>query len=147
MKMATPENQKKISWLSRFRKSEAELSRLYGEQERWREKAEKVTQRILPMPPGTHSRDRVQDAVEKIGEVEENINHEIIKQCAVRDEIERTIEAVPDGTMRLLLRLRYMDGLTWEEIAVKMHYTYQWVCVLHGRALKELIEVDTPRAV
>lgn len=145
--MATPENQKKISWLSRFRKSEQELSRLYDEQERWRAKAEKVTQRISPMPTGAPSGNRVQDAVEKIGEVESHISREIVEQCAVRDEIASTIAAVPDETMRLLLQLRYMDGLTWEEIAVKMHYTYQWVCVLHGRALKELIEVDTPCAL
>ncbi len=35
--------------------------------------------------------------------------------------------------------------MKWEEIAVDMHYTYQWVCELHGKALlkvKDLIEID-----
>ena len=136
--MATPENQKKINWLTRFRKSEAELNRLYDEQARWRAKAEKVTQRISPMPPGAPSGNRVQDAVEKIGEVESHINHEIMEQCKERDEIASTIAEVPDETMRLLLRLRYIDGMTFEQIAVKMNYSWRWVIALHGRALQSV---------
>ena len=145
--MATPQNQKKIEWLSRFRKSEQEVTRLYGELERWNSKAEKVTQRVSPMPPGAKGGNKVQDCVEIISAVKKNINQEIVNQCHVRNDITAAIKSVPDGTLRTLLELRYIDGLTWEKIAVKMNYTYQWICVLHGRALKQLIEVDTRRAV
>ena len=36
---------------------------------------------------------------------------------------------------------RYMNGYTWEQIAVCMHYTYQWVHRLHGQALVEFEKV------
>ncbi|MCH4239499.1 MAG: DUF1492 domain-containing protein [Oscillospiraceae bacterium] len=136
--MATPENQKKISWLSRFRKSEQELSRLYDEQERWRAKAEKVTQRISPMPPGAPSGNRVQDAVEKIGEVESHINHEIVEQCKERDEVTVAINTVSNATLRMVLKMRYIDGLTFEQIAVNMNYTFRHIIRLHGQALHVL---------
>ena len=146
--MATPQNQKKIEWLSRFRKSEQELSRLYGELERWNSKAEKVTQRISPMPPGARSGDKVQDCVELISAVKRNINREIVKQCHVRNDITAAIESVSDETLRLLLELRYIDGLTWEKIAVKLNYSYMHICRLHGKAISQLvIECYTRRAV
>jgi len=39
------------------------------------------------------------------------------------------------------LTYRYINGKTWEEIAVEMHYTYKWVHVLHGQALAEFENV------
>lgn len=136
--MATPENQKKINWLSRFRKSEAELNRLYDEQARWRAKAEKVTQRILPMPPGIPSGNRVQDAVERISAVESSINHEIMEQCKERDEVTAAINTVPNATLRMVLKMRYIDGMTFEQIAVSMNYTFRHIIRLHGQALHVL---------
>ena len=147
--MATPDNQKKISWLSRFQKSEQELDRLYDEQARWRAKAEKVTQRISPMPLDGKSGDRVQDAIERIGEVESHINHEIVQQCHARNNITAAIQAVQNDTLRLLLELRYIDGLTFEQIAVKMHYSWRQTIRLHGCALDaiDVMECHTQSAV
>lgn len=136
--MATPQNQKKIEWLSRFRKSEQEVSRLYGELERWNSKAEKVTQRVSPMPPGAKGGDKVQNCVEIISAVKKNINQEIVNQCHVRNDITAAIESVPDGTLRLLLELRYIDGMTFEQIAVQMHYAFRHITRLHGQALHVL---------
>lgn len=53
-------------------------------------------------------------------------------------QIEAAIDALPDGRQRLLLRLRYIDGRTWEQIAVRMALDYRWVLRLHGRALEQL---------
>lgn len=36
-----------------------------------------------------------------------------------------------------ILRKRYIDGKTFEEIAVALHYTYRHVTRLHGSALQE----------
>lgn len=50
-------------------------------------------------------------------------------------QIIKDIEAVDDMAERELMRLRYINGMTWSQIADKMHYSDRWVLVLHGRAL------------
>lgn len=45
------------------------------------------------------------------------------------------IEGLEDSRYKTVLYKYYFNRKTWEQIAVDMHYTYQWVHVLHGRAL------------
>lgn len=50
--------------------------------------------------------------------------------------IEKTISQVENRTYRQILHMRYIENATWEKIAVALDRSYQWVCQLHGRALK-----------
>ncbi len=140
--MATPENQAKIDWLNRYRKLDKEMGRKCEELSHWRSRATKITPALTGMPGGGAAGDRIQDAVEKIVALEGEINVEIDRLLQVRGEIEKAIKTVPDDTLRTLLELRYIDGLTWEKIAVKLDKSYQWICELHGRALKKINIVD-----
>ena len=58
----------------------------------------------------------------------------------MREQIEGLIDKVEDQTLQTLLKYRYISGLRWEEIAVKMNYSYRSVCYLHIRALKMIKE-------
>lgn len=149
--MATPENQAKIAWLNRYRKLDAEINCKCEELSRWRSRAEKITPVLSKAPGGGGNGDRIADAVEKIVSIEEEINADVDRLISIRGEVEKAIKSVPDETLRTLLELRYIDGLTWERIAVKLDKSYQWVCELHGRALKKipnhLIVIDTPSVV
>lgn len=136
--MATPENQAKIDWLNRYKKLDHEINRECDELSRWRSRAEKITPTISPAPGGSGNGDRIQDAVEKIVEIEAIINIEIDRLVGIQTEIEGAIKNIPDITLQTLLRMRYIDGLTWEKIAVKLDKSYQWVCELHGRALQKI---------
>lgn len=51
--------------------------------------------------------------------------------------IEAAIESL-DPTARLLCRYRYVDGLKWEEVCVRMNYSWRQVHNLHRRALEAL---------
>lgn len=51
-------------------------------------------------------------------------------------EIAATINALPVQTHRELLRYRYLAGMTFEQIAVRMKYSWRQVIRLHGRALQ-----------
>lgn len=108
---------------------------------RLRELSTKVSSAQGGGAPGGVS-DRVGSIVAKICDAEREINAMIDRLIDLKAEIEHTIAAVPDETLRHLLELRYINGKTFEQIAVDMFYTYQWVCVLHGRALK-YITVDS----
>lgn len=52
-------------------------------------------------------------------------------------EIEKAIEPLAP-TERTLIRLHYFQGLTWEQVAVEMGYTWRHVHRLHGKALEKL---------
>lgn len=145
--MANAENRAKIDWLNRYRQLDKEIDCKCEELSKWRSRAERVTTSLSLAPGASNEGDRVSSAVEKIIALEGEINASIDELLQVRKAVEHAIQGVPDSTLRILLALRYIDGMTWEQVAVTMHYTYQWVCVLHGRALKQLIVIDTPPVV
>ncbi|MDD3230984.1 MAG: hypothetical protein PHE09_17485 [Oscillospiraceae bacterium] len=136
--MATPENQAKIDWLNRYRKLDKEVGRKCDELSHWRSRATKITPALTGMPGGGAAGDRIQDAVEKIVALEGEIDVEIDRLLQVRGEIEKAIKTVPDDTLRTLLELRYIDGLTFEQIAVRMNYAFRHITRLHGKALHVL---------
>lgn len=43
---------------------------------------------------------------------------------------------------RRLVRLHYIDGLTWEQVAVEMDYSWRQVHRIHGDALEKLKEEE-----
>lgn len=59
-----------------------------------------------------------------------------------RLEVIENIEKVDDAECIDLLYLRYVRCETWEQIAVSMGFTYQWVAGrLHDKALKLMVDV------
>jgi len=55
--------------------------------------------------------------------------------------VEKAIESL-DPVERMLMRLHYLDGLTWEEVAVEISYSWRQVHRIHSRALDKLSEED-----
>lgn len=146
--MPTPENEQKIRYLSRYRRLNQRIDRLLEEQSRWREKAMRITPVLSPVPGGGGSGSPIERPMDKVLEIDVEINREIDELQIVRQEIRAALNQLEDENLKLLMEYRYIDGMTWEQIAVKMHYGFQWVCKLHGRALnrlriKEAIESDT----
>ena len=130
-------SQEKKSYLQRYTKLDKAINQKLLERDRLRSLAEKCTSSITGMPRGGTS-DRT-DTYDRLAEIEEEINAEIDKYVAMRKEIEAAIDTVGDITLKTLLRYRYLDGLTWEKIAVEMGYCYMQVCRLHGKALSEMM--------
>ena len=148
--MPTPENEQKIRYLSRYRRLNARIDRLLEEKSRWWELALKITPALSQAPGGGGggSGSPIEQPMDNVVEVDEEINREIDELQIVRQEIRAALNQLEDESLKLLMEYRYIDGLTWEQIAVKMHYGFQWVCKLHGKALssiilKEAIESDT----
>ena len=107
---------------------------MLDEKRGWMEKATAVNPVLSDMPKGGGT-DKIQNAVCRIADIEADINREIDRQIDLRERIETAICAIPDGRLRDLMRYRYIDGLTWEQIAVEMHYSYVHICRMHGQAL------------
>ena len=87
---------------------------------------------------------RQTDAVCKLIDIEERITYEIDRYVDMREDAVRTIDMLPQGAERELLRYRYLCGLTWEKIAERMNYEVRQIYRLHGRALQH-IEAYIPK--
>jgi NRPS condensation-like uncharacterized protein len=129
-------NQEKKRYLQRYTKLKNAIDQKLSEYEQLRALCERATTTITGMPPsGRNSRE---DAYVRMIEMGYKINDEIDRYVDMRKEIEAAISTVEDITLQTLLRYRYLNGLTWEKIAVEMNYAWRNVHYLHGKALYEI---------
>lgn len=75
------------------------------------------------------------DTVAKIERIKQKAEAARQKALDLAEEIQDVIEAVPDMEEQRLLRLRYINGMKWEEVADAMGYSVQHIFRLHGDAL------------
>ena len=136
--MPTPENEQKIRYLSRYRRLNQRIDRLLEEQSRWRERALKITPTLSQATGGGGSGSPIERPMDKVLEIDVEINREIDEMQIARKEIRETLNQLEDESLKLLMEYRYIDGLTWERIAEKMHYSWRHTCRLHGEALAKI---------
>lgn len=85
------------------------------------------------------SQQKMADVVAKIVELKDKINEEIDRFVDFKEEARNLMFDACDGDCIALLYKRYFADKKWEEIAVEMNYTYQWVQGgLHQRALSQM---------
>lgn len=86
------------------------------------------------MPHGSGGSDLSAYAA-KLDELLIELKDQMDKRIQLRREIVKKIEAMESETEKAVLRYRYIHMLKWEEIAVKMEYSWQHVHRIHGKAL------------
>lgn len=105
------------------------------------------SQRIDGMPRGGSGAGDVLE--ERIDRKDELLAMYMAKEEELDDAlfaIERAIEKL-DPTQRTLVRLHYIDGLTWEQVAVAIDYSWSQTHRIHSAALKKLGEEDAANVV
>lgn len=85
--------------------------------------------------------DKIGEIIARIDEYAYRINREIDEFVDLKAEIHGNIMQLQNNDARLILLYRYIEFMGWEDIAVKMGRTRQWILVLHARALKRLEEI------
>ena len=131
-------NQEKKAKLNQYREAEAESSRLEQEITRWYSKAEKMTTAVKLIPSGGAAGRSLENSIEAIDALAGRLGDKRRETVRLRREIEDVIAAVPDGRLRMLLRYRYIDGMTWTHIERQMGYERTQIWRLHGRALESI---------
>ncbi|MDD3400401.1 MAG: DUF1492 domain-containing protein [Eubacteriales bacterium] len=103
------------------------------------ELATKATSTISDMPraasPNVH---RMEDIIMKIFALEEEINADIDALVDLKREIVAVIKAVENTEYQTVLEKRYLNFDKWEQIAVDMGYSMDWLFAIHRAALKNI---------
>lgn len=88
------------------------------------------------------SQQKMADCVVKIADLKSQIADELDELLELKREAREILCKACDGECITLLHKRYFLFETWEQIAVEMNFTYQWVSDgLHKRALAQYQKV------
>lgn len=130
-------SQEKKEYLQRYRAAEAECIDI---DRRLKELRARYTSRAIQyddMPKAHDSEHDLSEYAAELDQLEAEAKEVYAGAVRTQREIYQALRSMKDGTHRRVLELRYVDGYTFEKIAVLMELSYQWVCELHGRALQE----------
>ena len=97
--------------------------------------ATKATVTYSDMPKTKRYGSRIEDVVIKIIELENEINKDVLELVEIKAQIMDSIKAVQDPELQLLLELRYLNYVSWEQIALKLSFSIDNVFKLHKKAL------------
>ena len=73
--------------------------------------------------------------------LQERYKAQLHRLAAAQAEIENLIEGLEPGERRLM-RCRYIDGMTWEEVCVRIGYSWRQTHNIHSRILERLADED-----
>ena len=129
------ENDIKKEYLYQYRK--ALLKEKAIEDEICQLRLDKVAPSLVQdgMPHGSGGGD-LSGYAAKMDELFRELKDQMEKRIDLRLQISRKIEEISDETESLLLRYRYIQGLKWEDIALRMDYSWRGIHKVHARALQ-----------
>lgn len=74
--------------------------------------------------------------LEKIDEIQHSVEEKVAYLICLKEEIDKAIDKLDNRDEQLLLRYRYLDNCTWEEIAAMLNVSIRSVHRIHGMALQ-----------
>ena len=87
------------------------------------------------------SKDRMGELIAKICDMKIELMNKRSQALDKLREVGWVIRQVDNKNYRQLLHRRYIEGNTWERIAVEMEMNYRWILRMHGKALEKVEEI------
>ena len=87
---------------------------------------------------GSGIQDRMAEQVAQIADLEREIKEETAELVAKKRSMREIIYSIHDPRRRMLMRMRYLENMRWEEIADHMNITPRSAHMLHRRTLEDL---------
>lgn len=135
--MELTENEKKKEFLMSYQKKKRRVRRLEEQLEELRRNKMSPSVTNGGMPHGTDKKD-LSDYAVKVDEIEQELVAARYSRICAFQEVQKRIEAMEDEREKDLLTYRYLKGLKWEEICVRMDYKWRQVHRIHAMAIKNL---------
>lgn len=114
----------KDAFLRQYREKCIEISGLIREREKWETIA--MSTAAGTEPGGGSGSGRVQGAAVNAADIMTEIDNDIAAAAARREEVRRVVDAHPARRQRLMLGLRYINGLSVEDVANEIGKSVKW---------------------
>ena len=132
-------------YLNQARHLEALINCRLREIDYWKDLSSSVSgMRFDGMP---HSPNRPTEApfvrcLEKIDEIQRSVEEKVEYLIRLKEEINTAIDMLESRDEQLVLRYRYLDDCTWEEISRMLNVSLRTVHRIHGSALQNFSVPD-----
>ena len=87
---------------------------------------------------GTKQHSPMESSLVKVIDLEYEIDADIDRLVDLKREIIEVVNSVQHPECQLVLELRYLSYMNWEEIAERMNYSYRQIHRIHGQALSNI---------
>lgn len=87
------------------------------------------------MPKAHNSEHDLSDYIVKLDKLTDHLISKYTRCMGIEGDILRRLDMMDKQEEREVLRMRYIDGYRWDEIADRLHYSYRQVTRIHGTAL------------
>lgn len=135
------EKNKAREFLERIPKLNAMIENKMAEQAQWRGVALGITARSEgERVQSSGSQQKMADALDRVVDMESEINGLIDNLIAARQEIISTIEHL-NATEYDVIHKRYVQALTFDEVGAAKGKSKSWATTVHGRALQNLNKI------
>lgn len=113
------------------------------EQRQWRDLAENITATMggEKVQSSSTTTSKMADAVVRCIMCEDEIVAAVDKLIAEKKRVVQTIERLYSPTEYRVLHMRYIQHISFADIAEKLDKDYTWVTTTHGRALRHVQEL------
>ena len=128
------ENEEKKEYLKSYRRAVKREKDILDEIQRLR--ADKMFPSVANdgLPKGSNQSD-LSDYIAILDEQIELLKAERLEKARCYQKIERQIKQMENEDEQEVLRLRYITGLKWEEVAARMSYGWKHIHRIHSSAL------------
>ena len=133
-------NREKIIYLKRYKWLDRRINSKLNQLEVWRSRLGKLTPTLSEMPGGGGSiyKSKDLDLIDKIVDIEDELDKEIDELILIKDQIRDAINSLDDDREKTLMQYRYIDGMKFEWIASTMEYHWRSIHKIHVRALNKI---------
>ena len=144
---AVRKKNKAQEYLEQVDKLNAMIQNKMAEAKQWRDVALGVTTNTEgERVQSSGSQQKMADAINRVIDLQAEINGLIDKLIDLKQEIIKTIELL-NATEYDVLHKRYIQGMTFDEIGAAKHKSKSWATTVHGRALQNLNKILDERGV
>lgn len=92
----------------------------------------------MPFSATKNAEPQYAKCIQKIEDLENEIKDETLRFLDIKKNIRQAINTVKDRDEQLLLKLRYINFLTMEQIAEKMSFSVMQIYRIHSKALENI---------
>lgn len=127
------------SYLSAYSITNMYIDSLFDEIDRIESKKVRLTSVLSDMPKGNGKSvtEKWTDAIQRLEEIQEEMNIEAQELSKELSDVRRAIKSLENENQKTVLMLRYVSGLTWNEVVRKLRgfYSERQVFRIHKEAL------------
>lgn len=127
-------------WLSRYIELMEEVKREAEQAHYWEDTAIGLSAAKLSHVPKARKYFDMTDYVVKFLDLAQHCSELGGQAEQAKNEILEVIDSIDNLNFRRVLRLKYIDNMTYQQIADRLHYSKRQIHRIHGKALKHVTQ-------